>query len=93
MLIACFNLLKDYVEKEHAFKVIDWEADDSHRQTALEIKRLYRWWTHDRLLAQQAVEHRYLDDATKYITKDEALERVDNRMLRRLIEIREYLWT
>jgi hypothetical protein len=41
---ANFSLLCEYVEKEKPFEHINWDSDDTHRQVAVEIKDLYKWW-------------------------------------------------
>ncbi len=45
MLHACFQLLKDCVEKEDLLLGhIDWNSDDAHRLAKAELEDLYRWW-------------------------------------------------
>ena len=48
LLHVAFQLLIDFVEKEHPDQTIDWSTDVVHRQAWKEIKRLYRWWKHIR---------------------------------------------
>lgn len=52
MLWACFLLLKDYVEKEKPFELINWNSGEESSRAEQEIKCLYKWWTEER-----SVEH------------------------------------
>lgn len=45
LLHAAFQLLINFVEKEKPDRVIDWDADPSHKQAWEEIQTLYHWWT------------------------------------------------
>ncbi|HLP19716.1 MAG TPA: hypothetical protein VK174_05415 [Chitinophagales bacterium] len=80
MLHACFQLLKDFVEKEN-LDIIDWAANAEHEVARKEIQTLYEWWN-KKLLSLPG---------TVGIDKKEYEE--ENEMLFRLIKIREYLWT
>jgi len=44
MLQACFLLLVEYVECEKPFELLDWNADEKHKEVAAEINDLYNWW-------------------------------------------------
>ena len=78
MLHACFQLLKDCVEKENLLSGhTDWNADEVHKAAKDEIEQLYDWW-----ISHKETE---LDD-------DESYE-LENKMLIRLIKIRWALWT
>jgi hypothetical protein len=80
MLHACFQLLKDCVEKEKLLSGhIDWDADDRHRVAKIEIEELYRWWL------SYVVETDFSDDEVNY--------EIENGYLVRLIKIRWALWT
>lgn len=48
MLEACFQLLVDFIEKEKAGEVIDWQSDELHSNAWKEMQELYRWWAIDR---------------------------------------------
>jgi len=48
MLHANFQILVDFVEQEHPFKIIDWNFNDAHINAAKEIRYLYHWWTKSR---------------------------------------------
>jgi len=83
MLHACFQLLKDCVEKEALFNSdIDWGADVKHRETKAELEALYSWWL-ARIKAESG--DNLMDDDDQY--------HEDNIMLHRLITIRRALWT
>lgn len=45
LLHASFQLLKDFVEKEKPFEIINWDGDSEHSHAASEIRTLYHWWT------------------------------------------------
>ncbi len=77
MLHACFQLLKDTVEKEKLFEIIDWDADEKTRSTKQEITELYNWWL------------TYNEDL---VPEPEEISE-QNRMLHRLIDVRWALWT
>jgi len=44
MLYGMMNMLKDYVEKEKCFDIIDWEHGEEHSNAAKEIREIYAWW-------------------------------------------------
>ncbi|MCP4322307.1 MAG: hypothetical protein GY787_10750 [Alteromonadales bacterium] len=77
MLHACFQLLKDTVEEEKLFEIIDWDVDEKTRSTKQEITELYNWW----LTYKESV-----------VPEPEEISE-QNRMLHRLIDIRWALWT
>lgn len=60
ILQANFLILKNFVEKEKNFELIDWDSDERSASAAKEIEILYRWWTFDRI-----VEHKKLSDDWK----------------------------
>ncbi|MGI0118292.1 hypothetical protein [Zooshikella sp. RANM57] len=81
LLHACFQLLKDCVEKEHLFTGhTDWEADEKHQKAKNELEVLYSWW-------QKRIE---IEDQCG-LTEQQYEE--DDRMLHKLIEVRWALWT
>ncbi len=78
MLHACFQLLKDCVEKENLLDGhTDWEFDKKHSLAKKEIQKLYDWW---------------LSYTESSIPDYEGYE-IENEMLLRLIKIRWALWT
>jgi hypothetical protein len=78
MLHACFQLLKDCIEKENLLNGhTDWEADERHKETKKEIEILYNWW---------------LSYSEPDVPDDDSYE-VETKMLVRLITIRWALWT
>lgn len=78
LLHACFQLLKDCVEKENLLSGhTDWEADDKHRIAKAELEDLYVWWLS------------YREPETP---SDEGFQ-LENQMLIRLIQVRWALWT
>lgn len=78
MLHACFQLLKDCVEKEDLLDGnTDWNADEKHRLAKNEIEELYHWWL---LYVESDIS-------------DEENFDIETKMLVRLITIRWALWT
>jgi hypothetical protein len=78
MLHACFQLLKDCVEKENLLDGhTDWNADERHSSAKKEIEELYNWWL-------TYSESDSLDDENYEI---------ENKMLIRLVSVRWALWT
>lgn len=77
MLHACFQLLKDFIEKEELPNGnADWNADEKHSTAKAEIDKLYNWW----------VSYSEID-----IPNEENYE-LESQMLIRLIKIRWALW-
>lgn len=78
LLHACFQLLKDCIEKENLLSAhINWEADEKHRLARAELDQLYRWW--------QCYREPEIPD--------EVSLKLENEMLARLIAVRWALWT
>jgi hypothetical protein len=81
MLHACFQLLKDCVEKENLLDGhTDWNADKKHRDVRDELEKLYQWWI------QRMVKEDQCGMSEEEYTFDE-------EMLHRLIKVRWALWT
>lgn len=80
ILHACFQLLKDFVEKED-LSITDWDAETDSAAAKNEIDFLYQWW----------IRKLNADAKTGIIDKEEYAE--EDEMLLRLIKIRRYLWT
>src|SRR5258705_7473481 len=86
LLHASFQVLSDFVEKEMKINDFpDWNASEETKKAKKEIEELYAWW-------QQRKDDRIMDRSNSF-TKDEELYRKDNAMLKRLIDIRQHLWT
>ena len=78
LLHACFQLLKDCIEKEDLFNDgRDWSYDAKAKK---ELKTLYAWWK------RRAQMEETFD-------KDDKQYQEDDLMLQRLIKIRWKLWT
>ncbi|WHI45401.1 hypothetical protein [Microbulbifer sp. VAAF005] len=81
LLHACFQLLKDCVEKENLFiGHTDWNADEKHQKVKVELEALYSWW-----LKRLEIEEQCGLNEQQY--------EEDDRMLHKLIEVRWALWT
>ena len=78
MLHACFQLLKDCVEKENLLDGhTDWNADERHRLAKKEIEELYNWWL----------------SYSESDSPDDKKYEYENIMLMRLVTVRWALWT
>lgn len=97
MLIACFKLLRDFVENEDpgvgTYTLDDYgpfnfdgEKAQVERQIErdAEVRALYNWWCFDRI-AEQA-QHNTIKDYNWSFERDQ-------EMLQRLIAVRGCLWT
>jgi len=79
MLHACFQLLKDFVEKEDVGHMQDdWEYSERHVAVKTEIDALYMWWE-----SYSKKDHILIDEEYE----------LQNSMLNRLIKIRWALST
>lgn len=83
ILHACFQLLTDFVEKELTVSPwVNWQQDEEHAQAREEIELLYVWWK-DWLKKLE----------TPRFQHGQADYEKENEMMKRLIEVRKYLWT
>ena len=81
ILHACFQLLKDFVEQEkEIIQIIDWKYDEKTKNAKAEIDFLYNWWK---------IRNHQGENFDKLKQQYEQ----DNQMLKRLIDVRMYLWT
>jgi len=79
ILHACFQLLKNFVEREkEMIEIIDWKQDAQTENAKSEIDFLYNWW---------------LERVDKDEDLNEKLYEEENLMLKRIIDVRKYLWT
>lgn len=84
ILYACFQILKDSIEKDSLLTLaIDWNINEDSVFARKEIEVLYNWWKERRLLE-------ILDNLSPL--EMEKQYEIDNQMLIRLIKIRKYLW-
>ncbi len=87
LLHACFQLLTDFIQKEMLpmDKYLDWNENEETKKGRKEIEELDAWWR----------EWKKSDRGHKTTSSDE--DRADylkeNEMLKRLIDVRMYLWT
>ena len=81
ILHACFQLLKDFVEKEkEVIEQIDWKHDEETANAKAEIDFLYSWWL-----------ERFHEE--KDFNKINQRYEEENQMLKRLVDVRKYLWS
>jgi hypothetical protein len=109
LLHACFQLLSDFVEKEiPKYPFINWNipvnkmnfvmrevqfhADKAEgvdpantRDIKKEFEELYIWWQQWRQREATKKNSNFEDDHTNYLE--------ENEMLKRLIDLRMYMWT
>lgn len=106
IMFACFALLKQFVEKEltasyeygprilergwrpHPTKDIEtMHWNKAHRT----MKELYDWWVFER--PEKIKEMDDMSVNNEWAEADSLFNETDNTQLRRLIEIKDYLWT
>jgi hypothetical protein len=81
LVFNLFLILRDFVEQEkEMIEIIDWEHDEEQKQAKSEIYFLYNWW-----------KERFHNEEDFDKIKQQYEE--DNQMLKRLIDVRRYLWT
>jgi hypothetical protein len=109
LLHACFQLLSDFVEQEiPKFPDIDWNVTEDLSNTVIkgiafnqntneerasvntrnikkEFEELYAWW--------QEWKKRETSERRSTFEEDHADYLKENEMLKRLIDLRMYLWT
>lgn len=101
---ANFELLKQFVDHEKPFDIVDWKSDKGHRKAGETIKELYIWWN-DYPRREKEIEYA-LDDWYKNRNKakgnalfaalhqlEKDFEEETTKNLHRLIDIKDYLWT
>ena len=77
ILQANFLILKNYVEKEEPFHIIDWNWNEENKAAAEEIKFLYKWWTEDRAAEHAVLEQEWgkLDTSWHFEPQENGLSR------------------
>lgn len=81
ILHACFQLLKDFVGQEkEMIEFLNWNHNEETAKAKLEIDFLYKWWL-----------NRIHDDED--FENMNAQYEEDDQMLKRLLDVRKYLWT
>lgn len=78
MLFACFTLLEKFIVEE--MHLTDWQLTPNTKLAKQEIDDLYTWWKvrKDNFLKGEEIEQQEVEDT---------------EMLKRLIDIRFYLWS
>jgi len=85
MLHACFQLLSDFVEKEMRVNDFpDWNANEAAKKAKEEIEELYAWWQ------EWKNEDSHKSNSFR---EDEKQYYKENQMLKRLIDVRMFMWT
>jgi len=60
LLHVTFQVLVDFIEKEHPDKIIDWSADEMHKQAWKKMRSLYKWWTEIRPTRRSPLDNKRL---------------------------------
>lgn len=86
LLHASFQLLSDFVEKEMLpmDKHLDWSAAEDTQKARKEVEELYAWWQEYKKTLQER-SYTFKEDLDHYLH--------ENAMLKRLIDVRMYMWT
>jgi len=86
LLHASFQLLTDFVEKEMMVQDYpDWNATEETKNARKEMEELYVWWQAWRTERITGTSTSFKEDHDNYLQ--------ENEMLKRLIDIRMYMWT
>jgi hypothetical protein len=120
LLLACFQILVDFIEKEKPQRIVDYKSDKEHKRQWKELQTLYHYWKKERPRLQKDAERALRKSginmvpdpskksgtrsvAIKFTFKDkrvfnlgsrleDKLDRLDDEMLQRLINMRHHLW-
>ena len=94
LLHAAFQILTDFVDREHPFDHFDVTASDN-RADWEEILRLYAWWTVERPAKLELLNTPCTTPTILRAVREaeEEHENEDQEMLVRLILVRKMLWT
>ena len=97
MLHSCMHILVDFYEYQLSGAHVDWHYDEEHSDAFNEMKAIYEWWTIERVEIENKINNAYSNETCKY-TYDEInnfsinLHFKEQEMLKRLIDIRRFLW-
>jgi hypothetical protein len=108
-MILRFNFasIVDFVEKELAFENIDWESDEQHSIIREKIEEIYNYIKFVKPSYEEYIENRYNNFHNMYDflieEKKEEREKIngirrkmsedDEKYLKMIMEVRQYLWT
>lgn len=108
MIYVNFKFLERYIEDEDAFNVINWDSDEDHKNAKKELEEIYQYWKHDRqkLLDLEIKLYESLPDSFDRF-KDKKYDEIskqiyelelklleeDKKYLKKLIDIKDYMWT
>ena len=108
MLCACFNILKDFVERELPHSYTDYSQSGAWQDSRTEILALYEWWMKGRATehadAHGEAARLGLGDLSKLAqgwTSEMqvcgrrllAFDARDDQMLARLVKVRGFMWS
>ena len=60
LLHAAFQVLVDFVEREHPDRTTDWNADAVYKHVWKEIQSLYKWWKETRPSRRSPLDNKKL---------------------------------
>ena len=87
MLVACFTILKDYVEKERPDEMIDWSHNEEHQKAWDEIQSLYKWWKIDRPTRESIEENLYNSLQEYKPEKREEIIKIDREIYKQINQL------
>ena len=97
ILIECgiSALIIDYVEKEEAFKSLDWTWNDEVIKDKVIIEKAYNWFKYKLPKLELRIDKRLLnrEDGGKYFRLKELIYKKTTHHLIEIIKIRNRLWT
>lgn len=106
LLHASMELLIQFIKNEDPFEVVDWDHTKEFRDVAKTIKEIEKWWKNypNRLKEIDKVTNTWYklnckkdkkqNEYFKNINKlEKKLQDEEQKMLKKLIDIRQYLWT
>lgn len=88
---AIFEILSLYLEKEKPDEVVDWEWDPEYSQAWKDINELYHWW-HETYVPWTK-SNRDHQTNEEYNREDERMRLEVNEKCKKVIELKDYLWT
>ena len=101
LILHCsMQCLVDYHDKE--MYIVDWTWREDFVSAKKDIEEIYQWWTIDRDIKLKEIEQLYDESNTSSYRRKEYMrvhdieafiDKTDNDMLHKLIDIRKFLWS
>jgi len=99
LVYANFKVLTDFVEKEMGGNLPDDSDMENWDAAYKEMRELYQWWTIDRPAAWKEYNEYEIprpwtkDDLNSWDEWENRLDEKDDEMIKRLVDIRGFLWS